>query len=183
MLGETSNCGNLQAKWKVRWFVSLCGKLLWLFFKDPFKRRVFFTLQATISRYLPAILAVIKQAMVAANRVLIAILAMSLCRLGAIGPKPPSNTPRPRKLVKPQSAYVAMTSDRRYKRWDQENVIVLEFTFSCFVIISERQRSQNTVYLQTFSMLTSKSWKGWQFYVRYMKTLPFCQKRPKKGVW
>ena len=123
MLGETSNCGNLQAKWKVRWFVSLCGKLLWLFFKDPFKRRVFFTLQATISRYLPAILAVIKQAMVAANRVLIAILAMSLCRLGAIGPKPPSNTPRPRKLKKPQSAYVAMTSDRRYKRWDQENVI------------------------------------------------------------
>ena len=122
MLGEL-NCGNLQAKWKVRWFVSLSGKLLLLHFKDPFKRRVFVTLQATISRYLPAILAVIKQAMVAANRVLIAILAMSLCRLGAIGPKPPSNTPRPRKFVKPQSAYVAMTSDRRYKRWDQENII------------------------------------------------------------
>jgi len=52
----------------------------------------------------PAILAVIKQAMVAATRDLIAILAMSPRRLGAIGPRPPRSTPRPRKFVKPHKA-------------------------------------------------------------------------------
>ena len=63
-----------------------------------------YRLLVTSSRYLPAILAVIKQAMVAATRDLIAILAMSPRRLGAIGPRPPRSTPRPRKFVKPHKA-------------------------------------------------------------------------------
>lgn len=56
------------------------------------------------TKHLPAMLAVIKQAIVAANRLLIANLAMSLLRFGAIGPRPPNNTPRPRKFVKPHRA-------------------------------------------------------------------------------
>lgn len=53
---------------------------------------------------LPAIEAVMKQAMLAATRVLIANFAMSLFLVCANGPSPPRSTPRPKKLLKPHNA-------------------------------------------------------------------------------
>ena len=109
------------------------------------------------SQYLPAIEAVIKQAMVAANRVLRAILAMSPWRLGAIGPRPPSNTPRPRKFVNPHSAYVVMTSDRSWRESREQQKDV------CIYITKILVRK----FLQVLAIVSPDTkWKGFKIMVR-----------------